>query len=170
MLFTVSVSFDIEELRNQVAAGLWQTGYCVDWAYEGTGAEGQAGERSTSRDLLLALGWLIAAGTLEKLLTERVRRVDTTLLTPTRVCAITFPEITFGGTFVLGDVSVYALVSVLGEPRPFRRGPIRAGIPEEASVARRPLEIPGLDFAVHAGRKSSPAPRSENTFLLPRPA
>ncbi|KAK1893672.1 Tubulin epsilon and delta complex protein 1, partial [Dissostichus eleginoides] len=58
------------ELRRLVAAGLWQTGYHADWI----------------KDLLLALGWLLATGTLEKLLTQRVEQLDTTLiLTPSPV-------------------------------------------------------------------------------------
>lgn len=74
------------ELRKQVIAGLWQTGYYGDWMYKGSGDERHGGERSTSRDLLLALGWLIASGSLEKLLTKRVQQLDKTLLTPTHVC------------------------------------------------------------------------------------
>ncbi|KAI4803839.1 hypothetical protein KUCAC02_025487 [Chaenocephalus aceratus] len=58
------------ELRRLVAAGLWQTGYHADWI----------------KDLLLALGWLLATGTLEKLLTQRVEQLDKTLiLTPSPV-------------------------------------------------------------------------------------
>lgn len=34
-------------------------------------------------------------------------------------------------------------------------------------MARWLFEIPGLEFALHAGRKSSLAPRSENTYLIP---
>lgn len=82
----------MEELRNQVVAGLWQTGYYVDWMYKGAGEKEQGGESSTSRDLLLALGWLIAAGTLEKLLRKRVQQLDKTLLTPTDVCSTGMPS------------------------------------------------------------------------------
>lgn len=84
--------FFLQELRNQVVAGLWQTGYYVDWMYKGMEGEGQGRESSASRDLLLALGWLIAAGTLEKLLTKRVQQLDKTLLTPTHVCAPGMPS------------------------------------------------------------------------------
>lgn len=84
--------FNVEELRHHVAAGLWQTGYYVDWMYKGKGREEQRGESSTSRDLLLALGWLIAAGTLEKLLTKRIQQLDKTLLTPTQVWATGMPS------------------------------------------------------------------------------
>ncbi|XP_056914112.1 tubulin epsilon and delta complex protein 1 isoform X1 [Takifugu flavidus] len=82
---TVSCKDGMEggELRKQVIAGLWQTGYYGDWMYKGSGDKGHGGERSTSRDLLLALGWLIATGSLEKLLTKRVQQLDKMLLTPT---------------------------------------------------------------------------------------
>ncbi|KAK5856980.1 hypothetical protein PBY51_010253 [Eleginops maclovinus] len=74
------------EHRKLVAAGLWQTGYHADWMYEQGGEEGGEGGRFSSKDLLLALGWLLASGTLEKLLTQRVEQLDKTLiLTPTPV-------------------------------------------------------------------------------------
>ncbi|XP_033991079.1 LOW QUALITY PROTEIN: tubulin epsilon and delta complex protein 1 [Trematomus bernacchii] len=74
------------ELRRLVAAGLWQTGYHADWMYERGGREGGEGGRYSSKDLLLALGWLLATGTLEKLLTQRVEQLDKTLiLTPSPV-------------------------------------------------------------------------------------
>ncbi|KAJ0063062.1 hypothetical protein NL108_010960, partial [Boleophthalmus pectinirostris] len=70
-------------LQHLVAAGLWQTGYYADWMYrEPRGGEGCVGAFS-SRDLLLALGWIIAKGALEKLLSQRVEDLDTTLLTST---------------------------------------------------------------------------------------
>ncbi|XP_037602821.1 tubulin epsilon and delta complex protein 1 isoform X2 [Sebastes umbrosus] len=72
------------EYRKLVTAGLWQTGYHADWMY-GRGGEGGEGGRFSSRDLLLALGWLLATGQLEKLLTQRVQQLDKTLLTPTPV-------------------------------------------------------------------------------------
>ncbi|XP_022048204.2 tubulin epsilon and delta complex protein 1 [Acanthochromis polyacanthus] len=70
------------ENRKFVAAGLWQTGYHADWMYEREGGDAEGGRSFSSRDLLLALGWLLAAGTLEKLLTQRVQQLDKTLLTP----------------------------------------------------------------------------------------
>ncbi|XP_034713581.1 tubulin epsilon and delta complex protein 1 isoform X2 [Etheostoma cragini] len=76
------------DYRKLVAAGLWQTGYHADWMYGrqgGEGEEGGEGGRCSSRDLLLALGWLLATGKLEKLLTQRVQQLDQTLLTPTPV-------------------------------------------------------------------------------------
>lgn len=105
----------MEELRNQVVAGLWQTGYYVDWMYKGMGGEGQGGESSTSRDLLLALGWLIAAGTLEKLLKKRVQQLDKTLLTPPQVCATSKPSHLKNSNAIEGNVGVvcvYACDSV----------------------------------------------------------
>ncbi|KAM4540266.1 tubulin epsilon and delta complex protein 1 [Fundulus diaphanus] len=62
------------ELRKLVAAGLWQSGYHGDWIY---GADGGS---LCSRDLLLALGWLLAKGALETLLAGRVEQLDQTLL------------------------------------------------------------------------------------------
>lgn len=49
------------------------------------------GEGFSSRDLLLALGWLLATGSVEKLLTQRVQQLDKTLLTPTHVCTTNMP-------------------------------------------------------------------------------
>lgn len=70
-----------EEHRKLVVAGLWQTGYHADWIYWMNGGEGEEGESFSSRDLLLGLGWLLATGTLEKLLAQRVQQLDKTLLT-----------------------------------------------------------------------------------------
>ncbi|KAG8013489.1 protein C14orf80-like protein [Nibea albiflora] len=72
----------VSKHRKLVAAGLWQTGYHADWVCCGEGGEGGQGGRFSSRDLLLALGWLLATGTLEKLLTRRVQQMDNILLTP----------------------------------------------------------------------------------------
>ncbi|XP_037343194.2 tubulin epsilon and delta complex protein 1 isoform X2 [Pungitius pungitius] len=72
--------------RKLVAVGLWQTGYHADWmcgSWErGEGGGGEEGGRLSSRDLLLALGWLLSTGKLEELLTRRVQKLDKTLLTP----------------------------------------------------------------------------------------
>ncbi|XP_029317240.1 tubulin epsilon and delta complex protein 1 [Cottoperca gobio] len=74
------------EHRALVAAGLWQTGYHADWMYGQGGGKGGEGGRFSSKDLLLALGWLLATGKLEKLLTQRIQQLDKTLLlTPTPV-------------------------------------------------------------------------------------
>ncbi|XP_070776923.1 tubulin epsilon and delta complex protein 1 [Enoplosus armatus] len=74
------------ENRKLSAAGLWQTGYHADWVCgrEGGGGGGEGEEQGSpsSRHLLLALGWLLATGTLEKLLAQRVQQLDKTLLTP----------------------------------------------------------------------------------------
>ncbi|KAM9842894.1 tubulin epsilon and delta complex protein 1 isoform 2-T2 [Aulostomus maculatus] len=64
------------ERRKLVAAGLWRMGYYADWMYE----QGEEDGGLTSRDLLLALGWLLASGSLETLLTRRVQQLDRTLL------------------------------------------------------------------------------------------
>ncbi|XP_062254144.1 tubulin epsilon and delta complex protein 1 [Platichthys flesus] len=69
------------EHRKLVAAGLWQTGYRADWMCGREAGEDEEGKSLSSRDLLLALGWLLAKGTLEKLLTQRVQQLDKTLLT-----------------------------------------------------------------------------------------
>lgn len=70
------------DCKKLVATGLWQTGYHADWMYErDKGGQGDEESSFSSRDLLLALGWLLAAGTLEKLLTLRVQQLDKTLLT-----------------------------------------------------------------------------------------
>ncbi|XP_034432496.1 tubulin epsilon and delta complex protein 1 [Hippoglossus hippoglossus] len=69
------------EHRKLVAAGLWQTGYHADWMCGREAGEDEEGKSLSSRDLLLALGWLLAKGTLEKLLTQRVQQLDKTLLT-----------------------------------------------------------------------------------------
>ncbi|KAM9777526.1 tubulin epsilon and delta complex protein 1 [Neosynchiropus ocellatus] len=67
--------FDSEQ-RRQVSAGLWQAGYHANWMYE------KEGGQPSSRDLLLALGWLLATGMPEKLMTRQVLKLDGTLLTP----------------------------------------------------------------------------------------
>ncbi|XP_020511202.2 tubulin epsilon and delta complex protein 1 [Labrus bergylta] len=74
------------EQKKLVAAGLWQTGYHADWMFEREEGGGGEGGRCSSRELLLALGWLLAAGTLEKLVTQRVQKLDKTLCTSTHVC------------------------------------------------------------------------------------
>uniref|UniRef100_UPI0037E78349 tubulin epsilon and delta complex protein 1 n=1 Tax=Semicossyphus pulcher TaxID=241346 RepID=UPI0037E78349 len=71
--------------KKLVAAGLWQTGFHADWMFGREGGEEKEGGRCSSRELLLALGWLLAAGTLEKLVTQRVQQLDKTLFTPTPV-------------------------------------------------------------------------------------
>ncbi|KAM3594133.1 uncharacterized protein V6R79_002836 [Siganus canaliculatus] len=65
--------------RKLVTAGLWQVGYHAEWMF------GSDEGRFSSRDLLLALGWLLATGTLEKLLTQRLQQLDKTLLSFTPV-------------------------------------------------------------------------------------
>ncbi|XP_054909574.1 tubulin epsilon and delta complex protein 1 isoform X3 [Poeciliopsis prolifica] len=55
--------------KELVVAGLWQSGYHGDWTSGGSGS-----------DPLLALGWLLAQGVLEKLLAGQVAVLDRTLL------------------------------------------------------------------------------------------
>ncbi|XP_061649760.1 uncharacterized protein tedc1 isoform X5 [Phyllopteryx taeniolatus] len=64
------------EHRMLVSTGLWQSGYYAGWMY------GREVGGVSSRELLLALGWVLAAGTLEKLLTQRVQQLDKILLPP----------------------------------------------------------------------------------------
>ncbi|XP_029937658.1 tubulin epsilon and delta complex protein 1 isoform X2 [Myripristis murdjan] len=68
--------------KKLVVAGLWQTGFQAEWMYGRVGGQ-EGGERRSfsSRELLLALGWLLATGTLERLLTQRAQQLDKTLLT-----------------------------------------------------------------------------------------
>ncbi|XP_026166586.1 tubulin epsilon and delta complex protein 1 [Mastacembelus armatus] len=73
-------SAQLRDHRKLVAAGLWQTGYYADWMYGKEGGDGKDGRSFSSKDLLLALGWLLATETLEKLLTQRVQQLDKTLL------------------------------------------------------------------------------------------
>ncbi|XP_032403906.1 tubulin epsilon and delta complex protein 1-like isoform X2 [Xiphophorus hellerii] len=58
--------------RELVAVGLWQSGYHGDLTSGGSGGSGS--------DPLLALGWLLAQGVLEKLLAGQVAELDRTLL------------------------------------------------------------------------------------------
>lgn len=77
-MFPLSVPV-VSEYKKLVAAGLWQTGYYADWMY-GRGEEEQEGRSFSSKDLLLAVGWLLSIGTIEKLLMQRVQQLDKTLL------------------------------------------------------------------------------------------
>ncbi|XP_061600296.1 tubulin epsilon and delta complex protein 1 [Cololabis saira] len=96
------------ERRKLVAAGLWQTGYHADWMY---GRDGDGTEGFSSRDLLLALGWLLAAGALEKLLTQRVQQLDKTLLTSVPV------KLELSSEFQLDSASLRRLQWLVGRLR-----------------------------------------------------
>ncbi|XP_051252258.1 tubulin epsilon and delta complex protein 1 [Dicentrarchus labrax] len=98
------------EHRKLVVAGLWQTGYHADWMCGREGGEGGKGQSFSSRDLLLALAWLLTAGTLEKLLTQRVQRLDKTLLTPPPVMVNTHPS----GELQLDSASLRKLQWLIG--------------------------------------------------------
>lgn len=152
------------EHRKLVAAGLWQTGYHADWMC------GMEGGRFSSRDLLLSLGWLLATGTLEKLLTQRVQQLDKKLLTPTPVSTTGIPQHYTGkpnSVFVLYICICTLLYLQLGEPSAFQWTPVRLGISEETSVAHWLSEIPGADPAVHARRANSLAPCCEKIPSFP---
>uniref|UniRef100_A0A1A7X5E6 Chromosome 14 open reading frame 80 n=1 Tax=Iconisemion striatum TaxID=60296 RepID=A0A1A7X5E6_9TELE len=95
--------------RKLVAAGLWQTGYHADWMYRRDGGS------FSCRDLLLALGWLLAAGTLEKLVTRRVEQLDGCLLSPLPVK----PE--FSGDVEVDAASLRRLQWLIGHLRHQRR-------------------------------------------------
>ncbi|RVE66336.1 hypothetical protein OJAV_G00106510 [Oryzias javanicus] len=79
------------ERRKLVTTGLWQTGYHAHWMFEN---EAEGG-RFSCRDLLLALGWLLATGTLEKLLVHQVQHLDKMLLTPVFVKSELCSELQF---------------------------------------------------------------------------
>lgn len=78
MVFPPSCLYSVvtPECKRLVSTGLWKSGYYAGWMYQS-----QMGG-VTSRELLLAFGWLLAAGTLEKLLTRRVQQLDKTLVPP----------------------------------------------------------------------------------------
>jgi hypothetical protein len=63
-----------------VAVGLWQSGYHVDWI-RCVGEQGGEFVRC-SRELLLALGWLLATGAVETLLAHRAKQLDSTRRDP----------------------------------------------------------------------------------------
>ncbi|CAL8271143.1 unnamed protein product [Merluccius merluccius] len=75
--------FNTSDYRKLVAVGLWQSGYHTEWIK----CVGERGEQCgpCSRDLLLALGWLLATGTLETLLALRAQQLDATRLEPAGV-------------------------------------------------------------------------------------
>ncbi|XP_072222006.1 tubulin epsilon and delta complex protein 1 [Leuresthes tenuis] len=102
-------SSQLTERRQLVAAGLWQTGFHADWMYVKDGEGG--GARFSSRDLLLALGWLLAAGTLEELVAQRVQQLDQTLLSPVAAK----PE--FSGEFQLDSAALRRLQWLVGNLR-----------------------------------------------------
>ncbi|KAG7510847.1 hypothetical protein JOB18_033475 [Solea senegalensis] len=83
------------EHRKAVAAGLRQTGCHADWTYGRQTGEEEEGKSFSGRDLLLALGWLLATGTLEALLTQRVQQLDKLLLTPLPVVSLVSSELQF---------------------------------------------------------------------------
>uniref|UniRef100_A0A1A8R4V6 Chromosome 14 open reading frame 80 n=1 Tax=Nothobranchius pienaari TaxID=704102 RepID=A0A1A8R4V6_9TELE len=95
--------------RKLVAAGLWQIGYHADWMYRRDRGS------FSCRDLLLALGWLLAAGTLEKLVTCQVEQLDGSLLSPVPLK----PE--FSGDVEVDAASLRRLQWLIGRLRHQRR-------------------------------------------------
>lgn len=150
--------FAAPEHQRPVAVGLRQSGYHADWMClmeKGGGKEG----RVSSRDLLLALGWLLARGTLEKLVTQRVVQLDKTLLTPT-------PVIISETVSVLGKVTrdyhiklcTLYVCSLSGETSAFQWTPVRSSITEQIPVAYWPSTVPGVELAVWPRRADLLAP------------
>ncbi|XP_028294537.1 tubulin epsilon and delta complex protein 1-like isoform X1 [Gouania willdenowi] len=80
------------EHRELVCAGLWQSGYHANWMFDrNDGREGGEQKAFSSRDLLLALGWLLAAGILEQVVMQRMLKLDRTLVT-CRLVSPSFPS------------------------------------------------------------------------------
>ncbi|XP_061117305.1 tubulin epsilon and delta complex protein 1 isoform X1 [Conger conger] len=68
---------DVGAQARLVSGMLWQLGYGAPWL-AGTRGEGGRGEEAGSRDLLLALGWVISSGNLlEALLGEQAEGLET---------------------------------------------------------------------------------------------
>lgn len=147
------LSIDLE-LRKLVGPGLWQTGFHADWMY-GREEGGEEGRSFSSRDLLLALGWLLAAGTLEKLLTQRVQQLDKAVLAPLPVSNTLIlpqsskPNAVFTCCYDLTFLSL-TFVSVSDESSGLSETLFRPRVSAEASVAQRPSETPVEDSAVNA--------------------
>lgn len=143
--------FFLAELQKSVGAGLWQTGYYAEWLWCGQDGGGEA-RSSSSRGLLLALGWLLAAGALEKLLTQRVQQLDRTLLLPAQVQYNIFNVsvmMVFFLIYTFGWVSPpLSLSGVLSTPE---QHACRCCLFEKTSVAYWPSKISGAELAVHAG-------------------
>uniref|UniRef100_A0AAV2JJ44 Tubulin epsilon and delta complex protein 1 domain-containing protein n=1 Tax=Knipowitschia caucasica TaxID=637954 RepID=A0AAV2JJ44_KNICA len=147
-------SFDISkhpktERWKLVTAGLCQTGYYADWIYRNP-REGEASVGSfCSRDLLLALGWLIADGTMEKLLSQRVEELDQTLLTSTPVHLESIASVS--GEIQLDSSSLRRLQWRLGSLR--HQGRILLSMQEER--ARLLHKVLNMDLGSHVGAASS---------------
>ncbi|CAL8292124.1 unnamed protein product [Arctogadus glacialis] len=83
-IISVEASPELPEMasdhRRLVAVGLWQSGYHVDWIR----CVGERGGECVpcSRELLLALGWLLATGAVETLLAHRAKQLDSTRRDP----------------------------------------------------------------------------------------
>lgn len=137
------------ELQKSVAVGLWQTGYYAEWLWCGQDGGGEA-RSSSSRGLLLALGWLLSAGALEKLLTQRVQQLDRTLLSPAQVRSNMLNPSVKLFLYTFGWVSLP--LSLSGAPSTAQQNARRYRLSEKTSVAHRPSEIPGTEPVVHAGR------------------
>lgn len=167
MTLTMMVMMTVvsSELRKLVAAGLWQTGYHAEWLWCGQDGGGEA-QRSSSRGLLLALGWLLAEGALEKLLTQRVQQLDRTLLTPTQVGSNTSAKFSVHMSEMPTCVCVWASLSLSGVLSATRRLTDGRCLFEKTSVAHWLSEIPGSEPAVCAGRTCSATSCCEEILLL----
>ncbi|XP_056446063.1 tubulin epsilon and delta complex protein 1-like isoform X3 [Gadus chalcogrammus] len=93
-IISVEASPELPEMasdhRRLVAVGLWQSGYHVDWIR----CVGEQGGECVpcSRELLLALGWLLATGAVETLLAHRAKQLDSTRWDPAVMTAPTVGE------------------------------------------------------------------------------
>ncbi|XP_041668965.1 tubulin epsilon and delta complex protein 1 isoform X2 [Cheilinus undulatus] len=141
------------EQKKLVAAGLWQTGYHADWMFGSEGGDvGEAG-RCSSRELLLALGWLLAAGIMEKLVTRRVQQLDKTLVTPTHV------NINFSSELQVDSPTLRKLQWLVGSLRHQNR--ILLSMQEERTRLLHAVLLAGLSSSPSSSDQSSAELREE---------
>ncbi|XP_056152346.1 tubulin epsilon and delta complex protein 1 [Lampris incognitus] len=134
--------------RTLVATGLWQTGYQAEWIY-GRGEESRSEESVVySRDLLLALGWLLGTGILEELLAHRAKQLDITILKSTLVC----PQVIHGTQF--DPASLRRLQWLIGCLR-FQRRSLLAMQEERARLLHAVLSASSLPSVSSSNHSSS---------------